>query len=118
MQVKSWKHFGHPTVLPHPPPAALSQHSQWGLAPFLRPHVWRQAHDWRSSHAPSSRVAAARRACLPHPRARAAGKTAEVTFTAPQQIGEYTFLCSFPGHFAVGMRGTLVVSPRDMPRLP
>jgi len=46
------------------------------------------------------------------------GETAEVTFTAPQQAGEYTFLCSFPGHFAVGMRGTFVVAPRDMPRLP
>ncbi len=46
------------------------------------------------------------------------GETAEVTFTAPRQVGEYTFLCSFPGHFVVGMRGTLVVSPRDMPRLP
>lgn len=46
------------------------------------------------------------------------GETAEVTFTAPQQPGDYTFLCSFPGHFVVGMRGTLVVSPKDMPLLP
>jgi azurin len=37
-----------------------------------------------------------------------AGETVEVTFTAPA-AGTYTFLCSFPGHFAAGMTGTLVV---------
>lgn len=36
------------------------------------------------------------------------GETAEVTFKAPA-AGKYTFLCSFPGHFALGMRGTLTV---------
>ncbi len=38
-----------------------------------------------------------------------AGETTDVTFTAPSQPGDYTFLCSFPGHFLVGMRGMLVV---------
>jgi azurin len=38
-----------------------------------------------------------------------AGETVEVTFKAPATAGTYTFLCSFPGHFAAGMRGTLVV---------
>lgn len=38
-----------------------------------------------------------------------AGETVEVTFKAPATAGSYTFLCSFPGHFAAGMRGTLVV---------
>ncbi len=37
------------------------------------------------------------------------GETAEVTFTAPKQPGTYTFICSFPGHFAMGMKGTLTV---------
>jgi len=37
------------------------------------------------------------------------GETAEVTFTAPKQPGAYTFICSFPGHFAMGMKGTLTV---------
>jgi azurin len=32
-----------------------------------------------------------------------------VTFTAPSTPGRYEFLCSFPGHFQVGMRGVLVV---------
>lgn len=39
----------------------------------------------------------------------AGGETVEVTFTAPDEPGENTFLCSFPGHFASGMKGTLVV---------
>lgn len=38
-----------------------------------------------------------------------AGETVEVSFNAPAKAGSYTFLCSFPGHFAAGMRGTLVV---------
>jgi azurin len=37
------------------------------------------------------------------------GKTVEVTFTAPTKAGTYTYLCTFPGHFAAGMKGTLVV---------
>ncbi len=44
------------------------------------------------------------------------GETAEVTFAAPNQAGQYTFICSFPGHFAVGMRGTLVIAARDIGR--
>jgi azurin len=34
--------------------------------------------------------------------------TVEVTFKAPA-AGSYTFLCSFPGHFAAGMTGKLEV---------
>jgi azurin len=37
------------------------------------------------------------------------GETAEVSFTAPRQAGDYTFLCSFPGHYALGMKGVLTV---------
>jgi len=46
------------------------------------------------------------------------GETADVTFAAPEKGGDYIFICSFPGHFAVGMRGTLVVSVRDMGLVP
>ena len=38
-----------------------------------------------------------------------AGETVEVTFTAPAKPGRYTYFCSFPGHYALGMRGVLVV---------
>ena len=38
-----------------------------------------------------------------------AGDTVHVTFTVPKASGRYDFVCSFPGHFAGGMRGVLVV---------
>jgi azurin len=34
-------------------------------------------------------------------------KSDEVTFTVPP-AGEYPYLCSFPAHFMVGMKGTLI----------
>jgi len=37
------------------------------------------------------------------------GETVEVTFKAPAKPGTYSYLCTFPGHFAVGMKGELVV---------
>lgn len=37
------------------------------------------------------------------------GETVEVTFTVPKKTGNYTYICSFPGHFMAGMKGTLVV---------
>lgn len=36
-------------------------------------------------------------------------ETGEVTFKAPTEPGEYPFLCSFPAHCFVGMKGVLVV---------
>ena len=38
-----------------------------------------------------------------------AGETVEITFKAPAKPGSYNYICSFPGHFAMGMRGKLVV---------
>ncbi|HEY0947508.1 MAG TPA: plastocyanin/azurin family copper-binding protein [Opitutaceae bacterium] len=32
-----------------------------------------------------------------------------VVFNAPAKPGRYTFVCSFPGHFQVGMKGVLIV---------
>lgn len=37
------------------------------------------------------------------------GETVEVTFAAPAKAGSYPYMCTFPGHFAMGMKGTLVV---------
>lgn len=37
------------------------------------------------------------------------GESAEVTFEAPVEPGEYMFVCSFPGHFGLGMKGQLIV---------
>jgi azurin len=33
----------------------------------------------------------------------------EITFTAPTEPGEYTFICSFPAHYLSGMHGVIVV---------
>ena len=32
-----------------------------------------------------------------------------VDFVAPTKPGKYMFICTFPGHFAGGMTGTLTV---------
>jgi azurin len=37
------------------------------------------------------------------------GETVEVTFDAPKVPGVYDYVCTFPGHFLAGMRGTLTV---------
>jgi azurin len=37
------------------------------------------------------------------------GETASAEFTAPAKPGRYTFICTFPGHFAGGMKGVLIV---------
>lgn len=36
-------------------------------------------------------------------------ESGEVVFQVPTQPGEYPFLCTFPAHCAVGMKGVLVV---------
>lgn len=38
-----------------------------------------------------------------------AGEMVETTFTVPAKPGSYPYLCTFPGHFQAGMRGTLAV---------
>ena len=37
------------------------------------------------------------------------GETIEVTFKVPAKAGSYPYMCTFPGHFAAGMKGQLVV---------
>lgn len=37
------------------------------------------------------------------------GDTESVTFTAPEETGEYDYICTFPGHFSAGMRGKFIV---------
>ena len=46
---------------------------------------------------------------LAHTPLAGAGETVEVTFKVPAAAGEYPYLCSFPGHFQAGMKGSLVV---------
>jgi len=37
------------------------------------------------------------------------GETDTITFTVPEVTGEYDYVCTFPGHFAGGMVGKLIV---------
>ena len=37
------------------------------------------------------------------------GETVEVTFKVPSAPGTYEFICTFPGHYTLGMKGTLTV---------
>jgi azurin len=37
------------------------------------------------------------------------GETVEVTFKVPAKAGSYPYMCTFPGHYAAGMKGDLVV---------
>lgn len=37
------------------------------------------------------------------------GESDTITFTVPEEPGEYVFICTFPGHYAGGMVGTLIV---------
>lgn len=37
------------------------------------------------------------------------GESGTVTFTVPSEPGEYTFVCTFPAHYAAGMKGKIVV---------
>jgi azurin len=39
----------------------------------------------------------------------AGGHSESVTFTVPEKAGTYVYICTFPGHFAAGMKGELVV---------
>lgn len=38
------------------------------------------------------------------------GGTDTIEFTVPDAPGNYEFVCTFPGHFMAGMKGTLVVN--------
>lgn len=46
---------------------------------------------------------------IAHTKLLGPGESDSVTFTAPYVAGDYTFICSFPGHAAQGMRGTMTV---------
>ena len=36
------------------------------------------------------------------------GETVEVTVKMPAAPAAYPYICTFPGHFAAGMRGTII----------
>jgi azurin len=70
-------------------------------AKFLQPGVGSRDTDFI---APSERdkVIAATKMVGP-------GETADVTFNAPAKPGTYQYICTFTGHYTLGMKGTLTV---------
>ena len=46
---------------------------------------------------------------LAHSEMAAGGQEATVTFKAPAKPGTYPYVCTFPGHFFAGMKGSLIV---------
>lgn len=46
---------------------------------------------------------------LAHTRLLGPKEKDSITFQAPKDAGKYPFLCSFPGHYQVGMKGDLIV---------
>jgi azurin len=48
-------------------------------------------------------------AVLAHTKLLGPKQSEVLTFTAPQEAGEYAFICSFPAHAMAGMRGVMIV---------
>ena len=48
---------------------------------------------------------------IAHTKLLGGGESDTITFTAPAEAGDYPFLCSFPGHFAV-MNGVFTVKAK------
>lgn len=48
---------------------------------------------------------------IAHTKVVGGGESDSITFTAPAEPGDYPFLCSFPGHFAV-MQGVFTVKAK------
>lgn len=46
---------------------------------------------------------------IAHTKLLGPGESDSITFKAPTKKGRYAFICSFPGHFQVGMKGFMVV---------
>ena len=45
---------------------------------------------------------------LAHTKMIPAGQTDEIEFEVPAEVGDYTYFCTFPGHFAI-MKGVMAV---------
>ncbi len=46
---------------------------------------------------------------IAHTKLLGPGESETISFAAPRKPGAYTYICSFPGHLAIGMKGTLTV---------
>jgi len=46
---------------------------------------------------------------IAHTKLLGPGESDTISFAAPRKAGTYTYICSFPGHYAIGMKGILTV---------
>jgi azurin len=46
---------------------------------------------------------------IAHTKLLGPAETDTISFAAPEKPGDYTYLCSFPGHYTIGMKGILKV---------
>jgi azurin len=46
---------------------------------------------------------------IAHTKLLGPGESDTVSFAAPRNPGTYVYICSFPGHYAIGMKGALIV---------
>jgi azurin len=68
---------------------------------FVETSQMHMAHDFIAPELQSQVIA--------HTKLLGPGETDTISFAAPRKPGAYTYICSFPGHFAIGMKGILTV---------
>lgn len=68
---------------------------------FCEAAMTEAAHDYLPPAMKSSIVAATK--------LLGGGESDTIVFRVPEKAGDYPFICSFPGHYQVGMRGVIAV---------
>ena len=94
------------TTISQLPPAAMSHN--WTLVAmgtdvdaFARESLGARDNDYISPNFEDQVIA--------HTAMIGSGESDTITFTVPDEPGEYDYICTFPGHYAGGMVGKLIV---------
>lgn len=91
-------------------PAAAMSHDWVLLTPDAKPQAFAQAamKAKANGYLPKNKMDKV----IAHTGLVAGGESDTVTFTAPSEPGKYLYICTFPGHFVAGMKGTLIVKAK------
>ncbi|HET7371180.1 MAG TPA: plastocyanin/azurin family copper-binding protein [Gammaproteobacteria bacterium] len=91
-------------------PAMAMSHNFVLLKNSADPHAFDQAAAQAADHdyIPKSKAGE----IIAHTSLVAGGESDSVTFKVPSKPGTYLYICTFPGHFAAGMKGSLVVKAK------
>lgn len=91
-------------------PAMAMSHNFVLLKNSADPHAFDQAAAQAADHdyIPKSKADE----IIAHTSLVAGGESDSVTFKVPSKPGTYLYICTFPGHFAAGMKGSLVVKAK------